>query len=60
MTEDHLTYAEADALMELLDDKVAEFVAHPYSDELREAIRKVRAVADLHIYTPSTTGTDER
>ena len=60
MTDKTLTPAEADALMELLDDKVAEFVDRPYSDELREAIRKVRAVADLHTYTPSTTGPDER
>ncbi|CAM3645275.1 hypothetical protein DESA109040_18550 [Deinococcus saxicola] len=60
MTDGTLTPAEADALMELLDDKVAEFVDRPYSDELREAIRKVRAVADLHIYTPSATRPDER
>lgn len=60
MTEDHLTPTEADTLMELLDDKVAEVVAHPYSDELREAIRTVRAVADLYTYTPFTTGPDER
>ncbi|CAM4443917.1 hypothetical protein [Deinococcus marmoris] len=48
MTDDSLTLIEADALMEMLEDKVTEFVARPYSDELREAIRKVRAVADLH------------
>lgn len=51
MTE-QLTPAEADALFELLEDKVAEFVDNPYTPELAEAIRKVRAVAATHVYEP--------
>ncbi len=47
--------AEADALMELLDDKVTESVDRAYSDELREAIRKLRALAELHAFIPATT-----
>lgn len=42
----HITPAEAHALLELLEDKAHEFVAEPYSPELAEAIRKVRAAAE--------------
>ncbi|CAM4415623.1 hypothetical protein DEMA109039_18340 [Deinococcus marmoris] len=42
----HLTPAEAHALLELLEDKAHEFVVNPYSPELAEALRKVRAAAE--------------
>lgn len=52
----NLTPAEADALIELLEDKAWEFVNRPYSEELSAAVRKLRALAaTLPPYVPAAS-----